>query len=381
MALRAEERIVAGGRDDLLVVHHLSLRGSNRAIGRYLGEIARGRYGAAPAAGDPSRARVHHEWMRRHDPIAFERARGLAEAFGVDGADEGREPCALAPASTWAGCGIAWLPPRSTARSRPLLSRTFDAALAPPRQGVPPIGCPYLLELHPDEGHASLAMVTLDFLGAVEGVNAQGLAVAMAVDEEARADRAFQPAAAPAAGLDELHVVRYLLDGCATAAEARDALRTTQRCFTAAPAHYVVADRRGDAFAFEPGPSPSQACIVEAEGRPLVLTNHPLRRYPSDRGLPGEDGPAGTYARYRRLRSALAELAAPYRREDVRALGARGFEEGPPAGALRTLWHAVYDLGEGALEVSFLLRDGPGAARPGTRETGRTAYLPFRLAA
>lgn len=375
MALRAEERIVAGSRDDLLVVHHLRLRGSNRAIGRHLGEIARGRYGASPSpAADGDRAGARLAWLRERHPIAYDRLCGMAAAFGLRDQDGERALDALRPAAHLAGCGIAWLPARRVAGERPMVSRSFDAVLDAPGEGVPPAACPYVLELHPDDGHASLAMVARDFLGAVEGVNAEGLVVAMAADEETPREPG-----AGATGLDAPELVRHLLDTCATAAEARDALDGAERRPGSEPAVLVVADRRGDAFAYEPA-APRADRVVEASGRPLVVTNHPPRRYPDGAGLPREDGPGGTYARYRRLRSALAALAAPCALADVRALGARGFAEGPPATSLRTLWHSVYDPEARALEASFLLRDGPAAARGGAGEGARTRYLAFRLA-
>jgi hypothetical protein len=381
MALRVEEMMVAGDRDDRVQVHHLVLRGSNRAIGRHLGEIARARYGAKPVPTDqPLRVRVQREWMRRNYPAYYERMRGAAEALGLDLADDAYDLATFSPLCS-AGCGMVFLPPRTTAGQRPIVSRTFDAAVSD--RGAPPVTRPYVLELHPDMGHPSLSLVALDLLGAIEGMNAEGLCVAMAVDEEARAAPGFQPACDPAAGLDELRTVRYLLDSCANSLEAREAVLSVKRYWSFAPAHFLVADRHGDAFAFEPGGSLSRDDLVDAAGLPLVLTNHPLLRRPAGAGDRRDDGPAGTYARYRQLQRALAETPAPYGPEEVRAIGRVAFAEAEPrpgAEGVRTMWHAIYDLRDRSADLSFWLRDQPLAARAGTGAALRSSEVRVAMA-
>ncbi len=389
MGLEVEERIVAGEEDDLVLVHHLVLRGSNRAIGRHLGEIARARYHAQPiAADDPLRVRVQREWFRRHYPALFERMHGLAEAFGVDLADDAYDLSALRPGPT--ACAMIFVPPRVTAGTRPLVSRTFDAC-AGPRRPATEVGCdllpatrPYVLELHPDGGHASLVLTTYDLLsGALDGLNAEGLCVSVAVDEEARAAGA-EPTGAAAVGLDELQLVRFLLDGCANAGEAREAALSAKHYYAHAPAHYLVADRHGDAFAFEYGVGHNREHVIDAAGLPLVITNHPLHRYPDDARLPRADGPGATYARWRRLSAALAETPAPYDADALRRVAARAFIEPgadpEPQPPVRTLWHGIYDLRERSLEASFFLRDEPDPSRQGLKRSVRSPVVRFALA-
>ncbi|BDG06685.1 C45 family autoproteolytic acyltransferase/hydolase [Anaeromyxobacter oryzae] len=381
MALRVEERIVAGEDGDAIVVHHLVLHGSNRAIGRHLGDVARARYHLAPApAIDPLRARVQREWLRRNAPVLFERMRGVADAFRVDVGADGLDLSRLGAPPPTAGCSAIFLPPRATAVGHPLVSRAFDfaapvAGRAPP--GVAPAASrPYVLETHPDEGHAALALVAFDLLGAaLDGVNAEGLCVVAASDVES-------PAAEPdpaGIGLDELQIGRVLLDSCATAQEARELLLSAKHHYAAVPAHWLVADRHGDAFVFEVGPGRNRVHLVEARAEPLVLTNHPLHRYPADEALPRAAGPVGTYARYRLLRAALAEALAPWRAEALGAVAERAFVG--PAGCDRTLWHGVYDLAERSLEATFFLRDEPDPARARGTRTVRTPALRFELQA
>jgi hypothetical protein len=221
MGLRVEERIVAGAEGDDIVVHHLVLRGSTGAISRHLCELVRARYGV-------------------HAPAEVEAVPCLREQLR---------------------CSAAFVPPRQAASGHPLVARTFEAAgpLGHPRPGEPPTaGRPYVIELHPDEGHPSLAVCAFDLEGAaLDGVNAEGL-VAVAAPE-----LAFEPGRWRQA----LHVVRRLLDRCATAAEARAALAELALDEAALPARWLVADRRGDAFVLELSPGAGPRCVEAAGGR------------------------------------------------------------------------------------------------------------------
>jgi Acyl-coenzyme A:6-aminopenicillanic acid acyl-transferase len=369
MAVRVEERIVAGDEGDDIVVHHLVLRGSNRAIGRHLGELVRARYGvAAPVAEDPLRVRVQREWLRRNAPALFERMRGAADALGVDLADDAYDVTRLGAPPAAAACSAVFLPPRRSASGHPLVSRAFDleGPLAQQRPGEPPAASrPYVLELHPDDGHASLALCAFDLLGAaLDGVNSEGVVVAVASDLESAA-AGLEPAG-PSVGLDELQVVRHLLDACATAQEAREALLGAKLYYAAHPAHWLVADRHGDAFVFEVAPGRNRVHLVEADGRPLVATNHLLHMHPDGDAPSAAADPARSFARWRAL-AAGAAGERPLDAEALSELGARAFAPAA-AGALRTLWHALYDAVERSAVVRFFPRTGPRGAevRPHT---------------
>ena len=44
-----------------------------------------------------------------------------------------------------------------------------------------PIACsrPYVVELYPDSGYATLAVVCFDLMGVVDGINSEGLTIAL----------------------------------------------------------------------------------------------------------------------------------------------------------------------------------------------------------
>jgi hypothetical protein len=254
-----------------------------------------------------------------------------------------------------------FLPPQRSTSGHPLVSRAFDFAWPlTGRCAAPTAARPYVLELHPDEGLPSLAICAFDLVGgALDGVNAEGLVVVAASDVES-ADARLEPAGA-SVGLDELQVVRHLLDGCATAAEAREALLAAKLYYAAQPAHWLVADRHGDAFVFEVSLGRNRVHLVEAAGEPLVATNHLLHRHPAGAPLPRRPDPGGTFARWRALSAALAEAGAALDEVALSGVAARAFASGA-AGPLRTLWHGVYDAVERTLVARFFARGAASGA-------------------
>ncbi len=58
----------------------------------------------------------------------------------------------------------------------------------------------------------------------------------------------------PRVGLAEQQVVRYLLDTCASAEEAKEALLLAKHYYFFTPCHFMVADRSGAAFVWEHSP-------------------------------------------------------------------------------------------------------------------------------
>jgi hypothetical protein len=75
-----------------------------------------------------------------------------------------------------------------------------------------------------------------------------------------------------AAGVHELQTMRFLLDTCATAAEAKEALLTVKQYYFLVPCHYIVADRDGNSFIYENSTGRNVQHVIEGEGRPQVAT-------------------------------------------------------------------------------------------------------------
>ncbi|MFH1681272.1 MAG: C45 family peptidase [Candidatus Eisenbacteria bacterium] len=371
------EEIVAGGPDDFMEVRHIVLRGSNFEIGRKLAEIARERHGAGPI---PSRApeetRAQREYFEAHYPVLVERMRGAAAAFGLDLREDGWNLSGLLYGFRFGGCSVVFYPPGTSETGRGVLSRNFDFTTGTflgekPREGeLPACARPYVVEMHPDKGHASLAICSFDLLtGVMDGINSEGLAVAILGDNDVISEVGMSPTRGAHAGFNETQILRCILDTCADVEEAKRLLRDADLYYNTAPYHYIVADRHGDAFIWENAPGMEEGFTVESPGEPLVTTNFLLHRYPDPSGLPEEAEPLGWFNRYREIKRRLDETAPPYDlafiRETNRCVSFDGEQpeiEPYPPGA--TMWHALYHPVELRAEVDFYLgRDADGAVR------------------
>jgi len=375
---------IAGGRPgDAVTVRHLRVEGTQREIGAALAAAALAVHGEAarpPRAPDPELERARRRWFALHHPLQLERAAGVADEFGLDPHDLGVSLDWLGTYRLPAGCSVGWYPAARTKRGHGLLSRNFDFPTAtltqllglPPLEGERPLAAdPWVVELHPDRGYASVTVGIMDVMGAMDGVNEAGLTVALLADNETPEP---EPAGAPRVGLAEQQVVRHLLDTCATAAEARQALLLAKHYYFFTPCHFVVADREGDAFVWEHSPRRNLEVVVRPDADGLVCTNHLLHRWPDPSALPVDDGPMGTAARtYHRWTTldAARHLAPVLSDDDIREQYASVAFRAPVAEA-RTFWHALYDVDEAAMEVSFFVRDVDGTS---------TCSEPIRLGA
>lgn len=360
-------------------VGHLVLRGSQRDIGEQLARLALHRHRVGPATGgNPLVTRARRRWYQSEWPAHYERMRGVADVHDVAVDDDTVELGLLAYLGAAPACSVAWLPPASTASGHPTLSRNYDFPTgtlteilggdAQPGE-LPMTARPYVVETHPSDGGLScLFLCAYELLGGcIDGVNSEGLVVALlAIDEPVDAD----PTLAPAVGLNEIQLLRFVLETCATTAEAREALLVAKQHWMFLPCHFLVADAGGDSFVWER--TANREHIVEGGGELQVATNHLLHGRPSLEDLPAGAGPSATYARARRLTAAVAGRAA-LSPEDIKAAHACVHRE-DAASASRTLWHGLYDAVDRSLEVSFYLGDDPaGGAR-------RSPYRRFRLA-
>ena len=365
--------VLAGGAGCAVTVHHVRAEGSDRRIGTTLAAAARAAHGswAAPIPADPFVEGLRRRWFALHHRAHAERIAGVADALGIDPDDTSVTLDVLGTYELPAGCSVAHYPGSGTEDGPGLLARTFDVPTATLSQmlGLPPISRderplgadPWVVELRPERGYASVSVGIMDVMGAMDGVNEAGLAVALLADDETP-ER--EPVSGFQVGLAEQQVVRYLLDTCATVAEAKAALMTAKHYYFFTPCHYLVADRHGDAFVWEHSPRRNREEVVEpsarAHGR-LSCTNHLLHRWPDPAALPADDGPSGmaslSYDRWRAL-DRLAARDVVDRREVAELFASLRFTA--PIAEARTFWHADYDTHDAAMEISFFTHDEDG---------------------
>src|SRR5262245_38948965 len=382
------DRVIAGGPDKSLEVRHLVLRGTNEQIGKALAEIAKARYGARlEPAPDPEQARAMRKFLERNYPILLDRMRGVAAAFGKSIDDDGWDFSALIFTELKAACSIAHLPPSSTANGKSVVSRDYDFTtgslsfrfLTPGM--LHPTARPYLLELHPDRGYASIAMVAYDLLsGVLDGMNSEGLTVTMAQDNDILEE--MEPTREPAVGLGELQTMRLLLDTCANVEEAKQTLMATKQYYQYVPVHYLIADRHGNAFVWEYSKSHNTEYIVESPGEPLVMTNFTLHTRLENGKPPSPEAARPVCKRYayRREKLAAGNLDDKTIREFHQSVDAQMSQAAdatrPPA---RTFWHAFYYPEDRRVRLSYYLGEEPYPGEPRLVKQIRSDYVEFRL--
>ena len=224
------DRVFAGSPKDSLEVRHLVLKGSNEDIGRTLALLAKDRYHVQPQPSqDQLRTRAQRHYIEKNFPILHDRMKGVALAFGKHLDDDAWNFGDLTFMDLRAGCSVLYFPPNLTTTGTGIVSRDYDfttgafggVPLAPGQ--LHPTARPYLLELHPDRGYASLSMVAYDFLnGVIDGINSEGLTVALLADDELMNKYKMEPTYGATAGLGALQTLRLLLCLLYTSPSPRD---------------------------------------------------------------------------------------------------------------------------------------------------------------
>jgi len=363
---------VAGDGADWVRATHVRITGSSFEIGRELARLGSERHGSKPPrATADDRVRAQREYFAARYPAQLERMRGVAAFFGQELGKDEVELDSLAYAGITAGCTVVFYPPETTEDGRGVLSRNFDFTTGTwegrtPKPGDPAAcSAPYVLELHPTDAYASLAVVAFDLLGVVDGINSEGLTVALLADDELSMMGKAHPSAGVQAGLDVLQVGRFLLDTCKNVAEAKAALRGSSLYYTSIPCHYLIADAAGHAFLWENAIDLSAGHVIEGDGGPLVTTNYLQHLHPDPTALPDDPDPLGLFHRQQTLlarfgdqdRFSLDEIRANASCVAARAPSNAGQAPG------RTLWHALYFQGERRMEVDFYLGEGEQGPR------------------
>jgi Acyl-coenzyme A:6-aminopenicillanic acid acyl-transferase/Leucine Rich repeat len=385
-----KDEVIAGSPGDSMEVRHLVLRGTNEQIGRALAEIGKERYAIRPEpAKDKQQVRAQRKFLERNYPILLDRMRGVAEAFGKSIDDDDWDFASLGYTDLKAGCSIAHLPPSSTVNGKSVVSRDYDFTTGALSFGALPPGMlhptarPYLLELHPDRGYASIAMTSYDLLsGVLDGINSEGLTVTLAMDDELFSKFPIEATRDPAVGLSELSTLRLLLDTCATVDDAKQALRSTKQYYQYVPVHYLIADRNGRAFVWEYSESHNQEYVIESPGEPLVMTNFTLHKQLEDGKPPSPDKARGTCKRYAYLRDKLAvghldDATIRGFHQNVDAQMSQAADPSRPP--IRTFWHAFYYPEDRRVRLSYYLRDEPEPTDARLVRPIRSDYLEFRL--
>jgi hypothetical protein len=386
------DAVIAGSPKDFLEAHHVVLKGSNEAIGRSLAQIARDRYHVKPlASDDPLRTRTQRRYIQKNAPLHYERMRGVAAAFGKQVDDDRWNFAGLDYGHLSGGCSVIYFPPSVTADGHALVSRDYDFTTGTIR-GTPPkpgeqacTSRPYVVEMYPERGYASVAVYSYDLLsGVLDGMNSEGLTVALLADDELSQKYPMEPAGWEGVGLGVLQTLRLLLDRCATTEEAKEVLLSTKQYYEIIPVHYLVADRHGKAFVWEYSQAHNREYIVENPGKPLVTTNFSLHRYLEGGKPPSSKGAAKVCPRYCLLSEKLSNHSGPLTVDFIKTThklvdGTRSAPKDSPFAPNRTLWHALYFPEQRSMQISFYLGDVADREHPDKTRIVRSGYIDFKL--
>jgi hypothetical protein len=107
--------------------------------------------------------------MATHYPAFHERMKGVATAFGLDFEDDRFSFFGL-PQNTLRSihCSAVFYPPQNTNIGHGLVSRNYDYSTGnlenrlPAEGEIPVMSRPYIFELYPDDGYASIAVTAFD---------------------------------------------------------------------------------------------------------------------------------------------------------------------------------------------------------------------------
>jgi uncharacterized protein (TIGR03067 family) len=388
----SRNEVIAGGPQDFMEVRHLVLKGSNREIGRALAAVASERHQVKPApSSDRLRTRARNHYLDRQYPILFERMRGVADFYGERLDDDALNLSGLWYVKMRPGCSVVYYPPDVTTDNVSVVSRNSDFSTgtlwrARPGPGeLPAAARPYLIEMHPDRGYSSLALCAGDLLsGVLDGINSAGLTVALLADGSERGDPAAEPAFDTGVGLGTFQMQRYLLDTCATTAEAKEALLTTKQYYEVIRCKFLVADRHGTAFIWELSPAANREHILETPGKPLITTNFSLHRHLEGGNLPSAEHAKAICDRYSALAECVGKQTGKFTSDAVKAVHqvaactepASPESERPPT---RTHWHALYFPELRKMQVSFYLGEKSGESQLDNLGIRRSGYLEFKL--
>lgn len=385
MSVEYTDKTILVGNGSFMTVRHLILRGSQQEIGHRLAVLARDELSVRKVPWtDPLMTRAQRTFMERNWPAHFARMRGVAEAFGRDLADDSVDLSFLAYDTGIPGCSCVYYPGGVTADGHNILSRNFDYTTGsytdlPVGFGIfdhlaeeagaaatrPYVGRPFLLETHPDDGYATLGMCAFDLLGSMtDGINSQGLAVALLNDSETINGPLLEPFGKNGVGLSESQIPRFLLETCANADEAVIALLTTKQYYNAGPCHYLIGDRSGRAFVWEFSSIRNRHHIIECGGKPLAVTNHLLHSTAAEK----MDMLKNSLGRFARLKQEIAQTSGKFTKDSIRRIN-RCVQACDEIGKgqyvsvthpARTLWYAYYDLDALSVEFDFFLGETDG---------------------
>lgn len=378
-ALKKDKVILPRGHGEYMEVRHLVLRGTNEEIGKALGKLAQkwlnvklSRYF------NPVYARARRSYMKENYPILYERMKGVAKAYDIPFKGNIYDTSNLIYDLGPFACSSLYFPADSTTKNHTLFVRNMDFYIVTmgqilgkkkPLKGEHNLfSRNYVMELYPtDGGYHSLALGSLClFNGVFDGVNSEGLMVVSLADHNCPTDK-VPVSGGSCVGLCKGQLVRLLLDTCKSLEEAKVKLLNSKIAFDFEGFHLQVGDRSGKSFIFEISGKDRKIHFTDNNGKPQIMTNHPVYLYPNVKFFPWVSSieTYNTFYRYRVLYNYLQRHKGKFSDNDVWEYMRHVYahtEDASEGAALplpcRTLWKSLFNLNEQSCKVIFYLKDG-----------------------
>lgn len=389
--IQCNEVIVAKTPDTYQEVRHIVLRGTNEAIGKAFGDIAKEWLGVQPRLFKNALVgKANRSYLARNYPVLAERMKGLARSyrFSPDVYFESGLTYDFFPNA----CSVSYYPANSTENGHAIFAHNFDwrpgsfsQLFGTPGTSHDPKLCSknFVIELYPtDGGYASIGIGGMDFVnGIFGGMNARGLCISVLVDQQCpkNMDAATLE---DSCGLGSVALTHLILDTCATVDEAKTALLLNKMFFIFEGVHFLIADATGKSVICEIDPKIFQWHFTEKGHKPQVMTNHACYLYTDSSKFVKTQDPYDTFNRYKKIERFIKEHEGKFSvdqiKEAMHLIHGRGMRNEKKI-RNRTFWHEIYDTHDKTLEVAFYLKDGALDHKTGEYDVVFTQPFFFKL--
>jgi predicted choloylglycine hydrolase len=367
--------ILPKGPGDYMEVRYIVIKGTNAEIGKALGDIGQSNFGAMLSRYTaPANSSARNEYIRIHYPVLWERMQGVAASYGIQPGNDTIDTSALGYGFGPAACSMIFFPGNTTTTGHAIYARNMDYFTATASEifgtGPTPSGekmCSknFVLELYPDRGYPSIVIGSFDLLnGVLDGMNEKGVTVSLLVDNDAAPIVVAD--ISQVSGLSSFQLMREVLDTASDVGEAQRIILNNNVSMLGVPLHVLVADRSGRSFVAELSADDRTWHFTDNGGKPQVLTNHALYKYPNTSTFPSVPATDeyDSFNRYRKLDAFVTNHTGKFSPADassamalVYANTALAMEGGSPPLPMRTVWTTLFDLEDRSVTVQFYEKD------------------------
>jgi hypothetical protein len=407
-AIMKDEIIIAKENGSRVQWRHIVLKGNNTEIGMALGQIAQNDYEvkSLPKYADPIYGKARREYMERNCPPLGERMAGIARAYGLSAGNDTYDTTILPYDAGSLACSMIYFPPETMESGNALASRNTEWYLVPmdiylnligDATGNAAASRDFIMEIYPDQGYSTMAISMNDLNSVTDGLNSEGLGIAMLEDISMIPEQTL-PSGARDCGVNNLQITRLIMETSRTVEEAKMAFLNNKVFFTGIGSHYMVYDSMGNSTIVEWNATSGNVIFTDGiSAKPNIMTNHPIYLYkgysledlPRESNLIPYNDPYDSFRRYITL-SNFTNISNSQNGRFTEAQAADALSAVSPntviaaEGAMRplpinTIYHVLTDLTNRSMKVKFYLMNGPKDPATGKNTSVFSPYFSFKL--